>query len=504
MNRSLSDMAGPIAAGVLLALVATLCFSATVDDAFIAFCYSRNVAAGEGPVFNPGERVEGYSSPLWMLLASALEVAKADTVRWAKFLGVAASILAMVVVAAVARRHLNLPPGITIYGLLYLATSIGIIFYSTSGLETTTYMLEIVLLCYLLLEKRMVAAGVVSGLIILTRPEGVLFVVPLAAALWVNRSSLREAVTVLLIPVAFAAALVAWRWSYYGSLLPHTHYSKVDVSLSPAAFLALHTKALVTYTFRGFRGSESILALAILGAIHLGRRKLLPLAVSVLAVATFIWYSAGDWMSFSRFCVPALPLVALFWLGAAHTLRRSLTGRVPRMAGLIGLFAVPLLLNIVNTAVSVRELEANATHNPAMHSKTHTEVADYLMAVSSPGDVVALNEPGAVAYYSGLTVVDMSGKTDATAARLEREGRTDDYARYVLSREPRYILLNDRQEPWDTDFHPLHKAVYVRLLQTGLYTEERTFPLNYYKNLLLFVRRDETPPRATIDASARG
>jgi hypothetical protein len=44
-------------------------FSITPDpceDAYITFRYSKNFAEGTGPVFNPGERVEGYSNPVWM------------------------------------------------------------------------------------------------------------------------------------------------------------------------------------------------------------------------------------------------------------------------------------------------------------------------------------------------------------------------------------------------------------------------------------------------------
>ncbi len=36
------------------------------DDAMISMRYAKNLAAGEGPVWNPGgNRVEGYTNPLW-------------------------------------------------------------------------------------------------------------------------------------------------------------------------------------------------------------------------------------------------------------------------------------------------------------------------------------------------------------------------------------------------------------------------------------------------------
>ena len=56
------------------------------DDAFISFRYARNLLEGHGLVFNPGERVEGYSNFLWVLeLAAvwrALGVPPEDAAPW--------------------------------------------------------------------------------------------------------------------------------------------------------------------------------------------------------------------------------------------------------------------------------------------------------------------------------------------------------------------------------------------------------------------------------------
>ncbi len=44
-------------------------FAMTVDDAYITFRYAHNIIAGHGPVFNVGERVEGFTSPFHLLLS---------------------------------------------------------------------------------------------------------------------------------------------------------------------------------------------------------------------------------------------------------------------------------------------------------------------------------------------------------------------------------------------------------------------------------------------------
>ena len=44
----------------------------TIDDAFITFRYARNLLAGNGFVYNPGERVLGTTTPLYTLLMAGL------------------------------------------------------------------------------------------------------------------------------------------------------------------------------------------------------------------------------------------------------------------------------------------------------------------------------------------------------------------------------------------------------------------------------------------------
>ena len=63
----------------------------TVDDAFITFRYAQNLVEGLGPVYNPGERVEGYSSPIWMLGSAIAIAVGADPVVSSKWAGLLAA-----------------------------------------------------------------------------------------------------------------------------------------------------------------------------------------------------------------------------------------------------------------------------------------------------------------------------------------------------------------------------------------------------------------------------
>src|SRR3990172_8780796 len=74
-------------------------FNHLADDAFITLRYSRNLADGQGPVWNAGERVEGYTAFLWMLLNAGFARAGLNVVAGAlalSFLVLVASLLLVV------------------------------------------------------------------------------------------------------------------------------------------------------------------------------------------------------------------------------------------------------------------------------------------------------------------------------------------------------------------------------------------------------------------------
>src|SRR5262245_5187644 len=64
------------AALVAFAALALVCHAATLDaicdDAFVSLRHAQNLALHGAPVYNLGERVEGYSSPVWMALSAIL------------------------------------------------------------------------------------------------------------------------------------------------------------------------------------------------------------------------------------------------------------------------------------------------------------------------------------------------------------------------------------------------------------------------------------------------
>ena len=86
--RMSRGVAAALALGVSLILLNNAVIQPwTLDDAYISMRYADHLAAGAGPVYNLGERVEGYTCFLWVVLLALGSSLGAETEAWAKVLG---------------------------------------------------------------------------------------------------------------------------------------------------------------------------------------------------------------------------------------------------------------------------------------------------------------------------------------------------------------------------------------------------------------------------------
>ena len=121
------------------------------DDAFISFRYAANLVAGHGLVWNPGERVEGYSNFLWTLLMAVPIGMGFDPTTFAWLVGL---VLFPVTLWATFRMALELFSSLplALLAVILLGTNSTFSAYATGGLETQLQTL-LFLLCALLAQR---------------------------------------------------------------------------------------------------------------------------------------------------------------------------------------------------------------------------------------------------------------------------------------------------------------------------------------------------------------
>jgi Gpi18-like mannosyltransferase len=168
---------------VLLALAARFVpGERTIDDAYITFRYARNLLAGEGFVYNPGQHVQGTTTPLYTLLMVAARgvLPAARLPALALVANALADVGSVIVLARLGQRRLQ-APGLGIAAGLLWALSPRSVTFSIGGMETSVYVLLLLLALASYAGGRSRWSALWCALATLTRPDALLLVVPLFA-----------------------------------------------------------------------------------------------------------------------------------------------------------------------------------------------------------------------------------------------------------------------------------------------------------------------------------
>jgi arabinofuranosyltransferase len=209
------------------------------EDGFIYLRVVRQVRAGNGPVFNAGERVEAFTGTLWVAVLSIADLVTPVRLEWlAVVLGLGGTAAGIAMSLAGARRlwrgHITggffVPLGAAVFVAVFPAWA-----YATSGLETGLVFAWLGGCFWILAawsggrgELSLVRA-LVLGLGWLVRPELVLFsaaFVALAVVVHWREHRRRRSVQLLATAVALPVAYQLFRMGFYGSVVPNTAIAK--------------------------------------------------------------------------------------------------------------------------------------------------------------------------------------------------------------------------------------------------------------------------------------
>lgn len=205
------------------------------DDAFISYRYAENFFNGHGLVFNPGERVEGYSNLLYtLLMVPAFFLGKAFVYSYSFSFNILLGLAALAVFALFVAHRYGQRQAI-LGGLLFSANPI-LWLHINTGLESI-----LVLLWQLLgwtsmeryLENKdnkkhlyLVLASI--ALLLITRVDGFIFAGILAFYLLVFRREYRLGITTLITTSIVEGIYILLRYVYYGDILNNAYYAKVS------------------------------------------------------------------------------------------------------------------------------------------------------------------------------------------------------------------------------------------------------------------------------------
>jgi len=286
------------------------------DDGLIVARTVREILAGHGPVFNPGERVEADTSVLWTwLLALLTWASRLDLytviVGSGLLLAPLGLLFALLGARELHRRHspdqVLLPAGALVVVALPPFWD-----FATSGLEDSLIFCWLGLCWWLLAglrpgsRRRARWLAFVAGLGWLVRPDMAIGTLAFLAALWyIARPAGRRLAVLAAVAGAVPLAYQVFRMGYYGLLVPNTAVAK-DASSTRfhQGFVYL---ADFASPYRLWVPLLVLLVLFLLTAQHLSRADVVRCAAAMgsgLLMASYVIAIGGDFMH-ARMLLPA-------------------------------------------------------------------------------------------------------------------------------------------------------------------------------------------------------
>ncbi|HEY4644324.1 MAG TPA: hypothetical protein VIH68_06365 [Bacteroidota bacterium] len=473
-SRSELNLRGPMALySVALFAIVLLRNAWLCDDAYIVLRVVDNFVNGLGLIWNPGERVQAFTNPLWTFLVSGIYFFSHEAFYTVIVLSAVVSLSAVSLFAF----RIAGSTATAVLGILVLTMSKAFIDFSSSGLENP--ITHLLLACFFLLyfqpeldRKRLILVSLISGLGVLNRMDTILlFAPPLVAALMNFPKGGSDRLTAFGVFVLGFVPFIFWECFsllYYGFPFPNTAYAKLDTGIGA---LDLVRQGLQYFLNSLALDPLTVVAIAVGGVLPFitKDKKSRPASVGIILYLLYILSIGGDFMSGRFFSAPLFCAVII--LSQYRIKSRSAVAATAVAVTLLGMFR-PNLWSMISKSDSGRtntiddkgiaderqvysKWSSLAQGRPSTNESGHPWAVEGRFARLYGPRVVTRNAIGLFGYFAGPTVhvVDENGIADPLLARMptisDRGWRIGHFRRsipegYLESLEARKNLIVDK------------------------------------------------------------
>jgi hypothetical protein len=427
-----------------------------LDDAWIHQTFARNLATRGEWSFIPGTLSGGSTSPLWSALLAIGFWLRLAPYAWSYLLG-AAVLWGLAVLAENTVREVipSYSPNFPWIGTA-LALEWHLVWAAGSGMETLAYCLLVtaVLVMIVLGSKKYLAMGVIIGLAVWIRPDGIILIVAAFLAVLLNGKAwlekLKNIARLALSTGSLSAVYLFFNLAISGSPLPNTFYAK---QAEYAVYLRL--------PFLQRLWGEALQPLVGIGAI------LIPGLIMMLiqAIRNRIWGTliAMVWLvgflclyawrlpvtyQHGRYVIPAIPIFLLLGLAGLVKFKLEYASRWRWVAPFFWKMTAALVLVIFWGRGAIAYAQDVAL--------IETEMVDTArwVAVNIPAEkLIAVHDVGAMGYFGKHAMIDLAGLVSPEVIPyLRDETRLAEYlnlrgANYLVAFPDWYSHLTSKLTP---------------------------------------------------------
>ncbi len=450
---------------ILAILHSAFMWENTIDDAAISFAYAENIAHGEGPVAFPGgPPVQGFTNGLFVIFLLIPGLMGLPIHVCAKVIGVigfagACGMLSLLLLRNhPGRRLLGMAGGLLLAGLPSMAI------WSVSGLENGPFALVIVLLVYEAMRsmKRPYAptfTGLWMTLLVMLRPDGILFVIPVASIITssavFSRPHRRLAMEALLPPTVLLCLWFMGLSIVFGYPLPNTYLAKASYLDGSEGILhgMMQLRGPGWKYISEFLGANGLVVLLPLSLACLssrqGRMTLLVAGSCYVCGLALPLFCGGDWMNEWRFMTFGAPLLMLLigdgLCSVSSLLERALFSSNRRMGPRLLAVLIFVLCAFHTLPRYSERFDTSRGNWSTQYGEVRARAEVFQTFANRIGlhrrAIVADVDAGGHLYPASSTYVDLGWLTDYTLARIKRHRGY--YREYLFhEQQPDFIHLH--------------------------------------------------------------
>ena len=404
------------------------------DDGMISMRYAKNLAEGQGLVWNPGMRIEGYTNFLWVIFMALVHLLPLAQAKLSLVIQLSCALMLTANLFYVRRLALKITDnnfGAASGAVLLTAFYLPLNNWGLQGMEVglLTLMLSLSLnLALDSLEQKSFSWSLylILGLATLVRPD---MVVPfLALILFLGVASRENRVYHLGfglgILLCFSLGQTAFRWWYFGEVLPNTYYVKLT-GFPPLLRMLRGFLVFGRFVWHTFTLPFLLPFVMLTREREYERRKLLLLWV-FLGQAAYSIYVGGDawekWGGSNRYVSIAMPAFFVVFSWALSRLVELLQQNKSRLTPPhIPVYGILLGLSLIcfNSIHGLSAWQQVLLLKPALHVEQNKKMVALglkIKELTTRDAKVAVVWAGAIPYFSERPAIDLLGKSDRKIA----------------------------------------------------------------------------------------
>lgn len=437
-----------IAITILLRIVWYLLTGYTADDAFITFRFAENIAAGNGFVYNIGERVLGTTTPLFTLIIAFFSLLSIPPLVAAFTINTISSGITVYLIFRLAQK--------LEFGRLAFLPAIMLLFFprllvtDTGGMETAFFTMLATASLYYNAHARLPQMLTFASLAALTRPEGfiLLFIVCLYRLFTRTITMLKLSV----IPIALIGPWVVFAWKYFGTPIPHSIPAKFALYSNFGTMSVFDNVGLVLNLNQPLGVLLAIFCF--IGIIYLFAANRYGICEMVWVIAIIDFLAISKTHIFLWYVSPLYPYYFLFAVAGLMYLLKTTYYFKNRLRTVSNYVYAAALIMLVFLAVKTNQ--HYSTQQQTLN-QVHKAIGLYLSENVADIDIVAAEDVGYIGYYSGKKILDRDGLVSPETVPYNRDRK---YFDLIKDKRPDWVVADPDSPISKFVFKPAFSKLY--------------------------------------------